>query len=74
VPGEVDAALVYRTDAASTPDVDGVEFAESARAVNDYPVVVLADAPNPEGARAFVAYLAGDAAMAVFTAAAFQPA
>src|SRR6185312_16660742 len=34
--GEVDAALVYRTDArAASADVAGVEFPESARAVND---------------------------------------
>lgn len=72
--GEVDAALVYRTDAASSPDVDGVEFAESVRAVNDYPVAVLSGAPNPGAARAFIAYLSGDAARAVFTAAGFQAA
>ena len=38
--GEVDAALVYRTDAkAATSDVDGIEFPESAGAINDYPIV-----------------------------------
>ena len=35
--GEVDAALVYRTDArAATADVDGVEFPESASAINEF--------------------------------------
>src|SRR5690606_9938114 len=44
--GEVDAALIYRTDAkAAADDVDAVEFDESAEAVNDYPLVVLEDAP-----------------------------
>jgi molybdate transport system substrate-binding protein len=39
--GEVDAALVYRTDAKAAPsDVDGIEFPESAGAINDYPIVV----------------------------------
>src|SRR6185437_15110401 len=34
--GEVDAALVYRTDAkAAASDVDGIEFPESAGAIND---------------------------------------
>ena len=56
--GEVDAALVYRTDAkAAAADVDGVEFPESAEAINDYPIVALKDAPNPAGAQAFVAYV-----------------
>jgi molybdate transport system substrate-binding protein len=72
--GEVDAALVYRTDAqASASDVDGVEFPESAAAVNDYPIVVLKAAPNKAGARAFVAFVRSDQGRAVLTAAGFQP-
>ncbi|MFI5838016.1 molybdate ABC transporter substrate-binding protein [Micromonospora sp. NPDC051300] len=71
--GEVDAALVYRTDTrAAADDVDGVEFPESARAINDYPVVVLKNAPNKPGARAFVAYVRSDRGTAVLTAAGFQ--
>lgn len=71
--GEVDAALVYRTDARSAAgDVDAVEFPESAQAVNDYPIVVLSRAGNPTGARAFVDYARSDAGRAVLTAAGFQ--
>ncbi|MEH1122921.1 molybdate ABC transporter substrate-binding protein [Micromonospora sp. CPCC 206061] len=71
--GEVDAALVYRTDAkAAASDVDGVEFPESAGAVNDYPIAVLKDAPNLTAAQAFVAYVQSDKGMAVLTAAGFQ--
>jgi molybdate transport system substrate-binding protein len=71
--GEVDAALVYRTDAkAAASDVDGVEFPESAGAVNDYPMVVLKDAPNKAAARAFVTYVRSDKGQAVLTAAGFQ--
>lgn len=71
--GEVDAALVYRTDArAAAADVDGVEFAESAGAVNDYPIAVLKDAPNPTGARAFVEYVRSPQGLAALTAAGFQ--
>ncbi|MEV0211995.1 molybdate ABC transporter substrate-binding protein [Micromonospora sp. NPDC050695] len=71
--GEVDAALVYRTDArAASADVTGVEFGESARAVNDYPIVALRDAPNPAGARAFVAYVRSAPAQAVLADAGFQ--
>jgi molybdate transport system substrate-binding protein len=72
--GEVDAALVYRTDVrAAAGDVEGVEFPESAGAVNDYPIVALRHAPNAAGAAAFVAYVRGPAAAEVLTAAGFQP-
>ncbi|WP_089154284.1 molybdate ABC transporter substrate-binding protein [Micromonospora sp. NBS 11-29] len=71
--GEVDAALVYRTDVrAAVADLDAVEFPESARAVNDYPIVVLRAAGNPAGARAFVDFVRSDAGLAVLTAAGFQ--
>jgi molybdate transport system substrate-binding protein len=71
--GEVDAALVYRTDAkAAASDVDGVEFPESAGAINEYPIVVLKNAPNTTGAQAFVAYVLSDKGRKVLTAAGFQ--
>ncbi len=69
--GEVDAALVYRTDAkAAATDVDGIEFAESAKAINDYPIVVLKDAPSRTAAQAFVAWVKGAESGAVLTEAA----
>lgn len=53
--GEVDAALVYRTDVLAAGDeVRGVDVPEAAAAVNDYPVVRLAESGNPELADAFV--------------------
>lgn len=71
--GEVDAALVYRTDVRDAGDaVTGIEFPESARAVNDYPIAVLAHAPNPSGASAFVDYVRSPAGQAVLNAAGFQ--
>jgi molybdate transport system substrate-binding protein len=71
--GEVDAALVYRTDAkADASDVDGVEFPESAQAINEYPIVVLKNAPNKTAAQAFVAYVLSDKGKAVLTRAGFQ--
>jgi molybdate transport system substrate-binding protein len=71
--GEVDAALVYRTDAkAAASTVDGIEFPESARAINVYPIIVLKSAANRAAARAFVAYVLSDKGMNVLTAAGFQ--
>jgi molybdate transport system substrate-binding protein len=70
--GEVDAALVYRTDTAVEPAVDAVEFPESASAINSYPIVVLIQAPNKAGAAAFVAYVRSSAGAATLTAYGFQ--
>ncbi|MET9018445.1 molybdate ABC transporter substrate-binding protein [Actinopolymorpha sp. NPDC004070] len=70
---EVDAALVYRTDARSAAsDVDGVEFPESAKAVNAYPIVVLKDGQNPSGGRAFTDYVLSARGRSVLTRAGFQ--
>ncbi|MFF8909867.1 molybdate ABC transporter substrate-binding protein [Streptomyces olivaceoviridis] len=53
---EADAAVVYKTDVRAAGDkVEGVEFPESARAVNDYPIALLKNAPNAEAAKAFIA-------------------
>ena len=53
---EADAAVVYKTDVKAAGDkVEGVEFPESADAVNDYPIALLKDAPNPTVAKAFIA-------------------
>lgn len=60
--GEVDAALVYRTDAAAeTGSIDTVDVPEADRVVNDYPVAVLTDASNQAEAEAFVKALTGEA-------------
>jgi molybdate transport system substrate-binding protein len=53
--GEVDAALVYRSDViAAGTGVDGIELPATSEATNDYPITVLTDAPNSEAAQAFV--------------------
>jgi molybdate transport system substrate-binding protein len=71
--GEVDAALVYRTDAkAAASDVDGVEFPESSGAITDYPIVTIKNAPNPSGAAAFVAFVQTPEAKKVLADAGFQ--
>lgn len=70
--GEVDASLVYRTDAnAASANVDAVEFPESAKAVNEYPIIVLKNAKNPTAARAFVDYVLSADGAKVLTEAGF---
>jgi molybdate transport system substrate-binding protein len=69
---EADAALVYRTDVAAAGDaVTGVDFPESAGAVNDYPVVRLRDAPNARAAQAFVDLVVSAEGREALTAAGF---
>ncbi|MEV0358523.1 molybdate ABC transporter substrate-binding protein [Nocardia sp. NPDC050697] len=71
--GEVDAALVYRTDVRAAGDkVQGIEFPEAASAVNDYPIAPLAAAPNAVAAAAFVQFVTSEQAGPVFTAAGFD--
>lgn len=72
--GEVDAALVYRTDlAAEGSQVDGVSFPESARAVNDYPIVLLAGASDRGAAESFVDLVRSGQGQAVLSEAGFLP-
>jgi molybdate transport system substrate-binding protein len=53
--GEVDAALVYRTDViASGGKVRGIDFPEADQAVNDYPIATLVKAPAGDAAQRFV--------------------
>ena len=71
--GEVDAALVYRTDAkAASSDVDAIEFPESSGAINEYPIVTLKSAPNPTAAAAFVTFVQTEPELKVLTDAGFQ--
>jgi molybdate transport system substrate-binding protein len=71
--GEVDAALVYRTDVLSAKDkVEGIEFPEASKAINEYPIATLTKAPNPDGAKAFVAYVLSDQGRSVLSAAGFS--
>jgi len=71
--GEVDAALVYQTDVkAAGGKVEGVDFAEAAKAINTYPIVALKDAPNAAAARAFIAFVLSARGHDVLSAAGFQ--
>lgn len=71
--GEVDAALVYRTDVtAAAKDVEGVDFPEAAQAINDYPIVTLAKAPNAAGGKAFVDFVLSDKGRQVLSTAGFD--
>ncbi|MFJ9020261.1 molybdate ABC transporter substrate-binding protein [Streptomyces sp. NPDC102259] len=72
---EADAAVVYKTDVHAAGDkVEGVEFPESADAINDYPIVQLKDAQNTDAAKAFIALVQSADGQKVLTEAGFlQP-
>jgi molybdate transport system substrate-binding protein len=71
--GEVDAALVYKTDVlAAGGKVEGIDFQDAADAVNEYPIAVLADAPNPKAAQAFFDLVRSAAGRKVLAEAGFQ--
>jgi molybdenum ABC transporter molybdate-binding protein len=70
--GEVDAALIYRTDAAAEGDaVETIDVPEAAEVVNEYPVAVVADAPNPAGAQLVVAAITGEPGQTILADAGF---
>lgn len=58
--GEVDAGLVYRTDALAAGDAVEAIALDSPAAATDYLVAPLAQAPSPSAAVAFVAHVTGE--------------
>ncbi|WP_424464446.1 molybdate ABC transporter substrate-binding protein [Pseudoclavibacter helvolus] len=70
--GEVDAGLVYATDAKSAAgEVEAIEFPEALDAVNNYGIVPLKAAPNPEAAAAFTEFILTARGVEVFEEAGF---
>lgn len=72
--GEGDAAIVYRTDAATAPDkVDAIPIPAEIDVVAEYPITVLTRARHPELARAWVEHVQSPAGQAVLARAGFEP-
>ena len=69
---EADAGLVYVTDVKGAGNaVEGVEFAESASAVNTYPIATLRASKNAAAARAFLEAVTGEPGQGILAAAGF---
>jgi molybdate transport system substrate-binding protein len=63
---ELDAGIVYVTDVTSTDGaVEGVDIPDEFNVVATYPIAALADAPNPDAAAAFVAFVLSDEGQAI---------
>ncbi|NUS54248.1 MAG: solute-binding protein, partial [Streptomycetaceae bacterium] len=70
--GDVDAAIVYKTDAvAAIGQTDAVEFPEAAASTDDVLVSTVPKAPNPAGASAFLDYLSSAESQDILTDAGF---
>ncbi|NJQ05443.1 molybdate ABC transporter substrate-binding protein [Streptomyces lonarensis] len=71
--GEADAGIVYASDAASVGDrVTAVPLPAERNVLAEYPAAVLTEAPHPEAAADFVAWLGSAEAAELFTAAGFR--
>lgn len=71
--GEADAGLVYRTDVkAAGGRVTGIEFPEAAKAINDYPIVEVAKAPDSALAKEFIRLVVGEQGRTVLGRAGFE--
>ena len=71
--GEVDAALVYKTDViASAGKVQGITFPEADKAINDYPIATLSKAPAGDLAKQFVDLVLSPQGKDVLTKAGFE--
>ncbi|MEV0385698.1 molybdate ABC transporter substrate-binding protein [Nonomuraea sp. NPDC050643] len=71
--GEVDAALVYKTDViASAGKVRGIGFPEADQAINDYPIATLSKAPAGDAAKQFVDLVLSQQGKDVLTKAGFE--
>jgi len=59
--GEADAGIVHKTDVTAAGDqADGVDIPSDINVIATYPVVVTKEAPNADGARAFVDFVLSD--------------
>jgi molybdate transport system substrate-binding protein len=64
---ELDAGIVYVTDVLSATGVEGVEIPAAVNVVAEYPIAVLARAPNPDAASAWVEFVLSEEGQAILT-------
>lgn len=71
--GEIDMGIVYRTDIAAEPRVEGIPIPDRVNVVNEYVIATLSGAEHPGVARDFVEYVLSPAGRDVLEAAGFGP-
>jgi molybdate transport system substrate-binding protein len=71
--GEVDAALIYRTDANAAEDrLQVIDVPDAAGVTNEYYIGVVAEAGNPDGAKALINQITGAQGRDVLAKAGFE--
>jgi molybdate transport system substrate-binding protein len=72
--GEADAGVVYKTDALSAKDkVTSIEIPDRVNVIADYPIALLAGAPQPDLAREWLATVLGRDGQQILRDAGFRP-
>lgn len=67
--GEADAAIVYASDLVTSDDrADGIAIPTEQNVPATYPIAILADAPNPTAAEAFVTFVLSDSGQQILAA------
>lgn len=72
--GELDGGITYLTDVASAGGkVQGIDIPDDLNVVAEYPIAVLARAPNPVAAEAYVRFVLSDEGRAILGTYGFTP-
>jgi molybdate transport system substrate-binding protein len=72
---ELDAGLVYVTDVTAAADmVEGIDVPADVNVEATYPIAALSEAPNPDGAGAFVEFVLSAEGQDILTGFGFEPA
>jgi len=71
--GEADAGMVYISDAVAAPELKTLEIPVDFNVVAKYPIVALANAPQPELAAEFISYVLSAQGQAVLQEWGFTP-
>jgi molybdate transport system substrate-binding protein len=66
---ELDAGIVYVTDVLSNADgeVEGIDIPAEVNVIAEYPIAVLANAPDPDAGQAWVEFVLSDDGQAILT-------
>jgi len=71
--GELDAGIVYASDIAASDAVDEITLPPAIHVDITYPIAVLTESPNPDGAAAFVAFVLSLEGQAILRTHGFGP-
>ena len=63
--GELDAGITYVTDVQSSEAIEGIEIPREFNVVAEYPIAVLANAPHPRQAQAFLKFVLSEEGRAI---------